>query len=141
MSAEIQHFIGGARQNGRGGRTAAVFNPATGQQSGVVQLASTEDVGEAVAVARKAFPAWAATPPLRRARILDKFLHILEERIDDLAAVITSEHGKVLSDAKGEIQRGMEVVEFATAAPQWKSTPVSLPPHVARCEGFPPTWP
>ncbi|MBK3409894.1 aldehyde dehydrogenase family protein, partial [Methylobacterium ajmalii] len=66
------------------------------------------------AAARAAFPAWAATPPLRRARILNKFLRILEDRIDELAAVITAEHGKVLSDAKGEIQRGMEVVEFAT---------------------------
>ena len=75
-------------------------------------------MNEAIAVAKKAFPAWAATPPLRRARILNKFLGILDARTDELAAVITSEHGKVLSDAKGEIQRGAEVVEFATAAPQ-----------------------
>jgi malonate-semialdehyde dehydrogenase (acetylating)/methylmalonate-semialdehyde dehydrogenase len=100
------------------GRTAPVFNPATGEQTASVSLASTAEVNEAIAVAKKAFPAWAATPPLRRARILNKFLGILDARTDELAAVITSEHGKVLSDAKGEIQRGAEVVEFATAAPQ-----------------------
>ena len=100
------------------GRTAPVFNPATGEQTAAVSLASTAEVNEAIAVAKKAFPAWASTPPLRRARILNKFLRILDERTDELAAVITAEHGKVLSDAKGEIQRGAEVVEFATAAPQ-----------------------
>ena len=114
----IGHFVGGSQVAGRSGRTAPVFNPATGEQSGTVALAGTDEVGAAVAAARAAFPAWAATPPLRRARILNKFLRILEDRIDALAAVITAEHGKVLSDAKGEIQRGMEVVEFATGAPQ-----------------------
>jgi malonate-semialdehyde dehydrogenase (acetylating)/methylmalonate-semialdehyde dehydrogenase len=81
-------------------------------------LASVADVDAAVAAARKAFPAWANTTPLRRARVLNRFLRILEDRIDQLAEVITAEHGKVLSDARGEILRGMEVVEFATAAPQ-----------------------
>ncbi|SFF88740.1 aldehyde dehydrogenase family protein, partial [Methylobacterium sp. yr596] len=118
MPTEIAHFVDGARTPGRSGRTAPVFNPATGEQSGSVALAGPDEVGAAVAAARAAFPAWAATPPLRRARILNKFLRILEDRIDELAAVITAEHGKVLSDAKGEIQRGMEVVEFATGAPQ-----------------------
>ena len=117
MAQTIPFFINGHEVAGKG-RTAAVFNPATGEQTGSVSLASTAEVNEAIAVAKKAFPAWAATPPLRRARILNKFLRILEERTDELAAVITSEHGKVLSDAKGEIQRGAEVVEFATAAPQ-----------------------
>ncbi|HAE46244.1 MAG TPA: methylmalonate-semialdehyde dehydrogenase (CoA acylating), partial [Tistrella mobilis] len=93
-------------------------NPATGEQSGEVALASAAEVRAAVEAAKAAAPDWAETTPLRRARILNRFLHILEERIDELAAVITAEHGKVLSDAKGEIQRGMEVVEFATAAPQ-----------------------
>ncbi|QRE77120.1 CoA-acylating methylmalonate-semialdehyde dehydrogenase [Methylobacterium aquaticum] len=118
MPTEITHFIDGARTPGRSGRTAPAFNPATGEESGRVALASRDEVDAAVASARRAFPAWAATPPLRRARILNKFLRILEDRIDELAAVITAEHGKVLSDAKGEIQRGMEVVEFATGAPQ-----------------------
>ena len=117
MPTDIPHFIDGRRVAGRSGRTGAVFNPATGEQTGSVALASAEEVREAVAAAKKAFPEWAATTPLRRARILNRFLRILEERTDELAAVITAEHGKVLSDAKGEIQRGMEVVEFATAAP------------------------
>ena len=115
---EIPHFIDGVRVPGQGGRSAAVFNPATGERSGSVALGGVADVDAAVAAARRAFPKWAATPPLRRARILNRFLGILEARIDELAAVVTAEHGKVLSDAKGEIQRGMEVVEFATAAPQ-----------------------
>ncbi len=114
----IPHFIDGARVPGQGGRTAPVFNPATGERSGSVALAGGADVDAAVAAAKRAYPQWAATPPLRRARILNRFLGLLESRIDELAAVVTAEHGKVLSDAKGEIQRGMEVVEFATAAPQ-----------------------
>ncbi len=118
MPTEIPHFIDGARVPGRSGRTAPVFNPATGEQTGAVALASRDEVEAAVAVARAAFPAWAATPPLRRARILNKFLAILEARTNELAAVITAEHGKVLSDAKGEVQRGLEVVEFATGIPQ-----------------------
>ncbi|WP_373503719.1 CoA-acylating methylmalonate-semialdehyde dehydrogenase [Aestuariivirga sp.] len=117
MPKLIPHHINGQQVEGRG-RTAPVYNPATGEQTGSVSLASTAEVNDVVAVAKKAFIGWATTTPLRRARILNKFLRILEERTDDLAAVITSEHGKVLSDAKGEIQRGMEVVEFATAAPQ-----------------------
>ncbi|MQT12407.1 CoA-acylating methylmalonate-semialdehyde dehydrogenase [Segnochrobactrum spirostomi] len=117
MPTEIQHFVGGRRVAGTSGRTAPVYNPATGEQTGSVALASTADVGAAVEVAARAAPGWADVTPLRRARILNKFLRILEERTDDLAAAITAEHGKVLSDAKGEVQRGIEVVEFATAAP------------------------
>ena len=117
MVKTIPFFIGGSEVAGTG-RSAPVFNPATGEQTANVSLASTAEVNAAITVAKKAFPEWASTPPLRRARILNKFLRILEERTDELAAVITAEHGKVLSDAKGEIQRGAEVVEFATAAPQ-----------------------
>ncbi|GJD42568.1 Putative 3-oxopropanoate dehydrogenase [Methylobacterium cerastii] len=114
----IEHFVGGARVTGRSGRTAPVFNPATGEQTGAVALASRDEVDAAVASARAAFPGWAGTTPLRRARILNKFLGILQDRIGEMAAVITAEHGKVLSDAAGEIQRGIEVVEFATGIPQ-----------------------
>jgi len=117
MAKNIPHYIGGREVAGRSGRQSPVFNPATGEETARVGLASTAEVNEAVATARKVFPEWAATTPLRRARILNKFLRLLEERTNDLAAVITHEHGKVLSDAVGEIQRGMEVVEFATAAP------------------------
>jgi malonate-semialdehyde dehydrogenase (acetylating)/methylmalonate-semialdehyde dehydrogenase len=118
MAKTITHFIDGKRVNGASDKDQPVFNPATGEQSGSVLLANKADVDAAVKSSAATFPKWAATTPLRRARILNKFLRILEERTDELAAVITSEHGKVLDDAKGEIQRGMEVVEFATGAPQ-----------------------
>jgi malonate-semialdehyde dehydrogenase (acetylating) / methylmalonate-semialdehyde dehydrogenase len=117
MTKQVKHFINGRRTVGGSGRTHAVYDPATGQQSGSVDLAGPDEVREAVAAARAAFPKWADTTPLRRARILNRFLRIAEDRIDDLAAVITSEHGKVLADAVGEIQRGLEVVEFAIGAP------------------------
>ncbi|TWB71777.1 malonate-semialdehyde dehydrogenase (acetylating)/methylmalonate-semialdehyde dehydrogenase [Nitrospirillum amazonense] len=117
MTKSIPHHIAGRPQAGQSGRTAPVYNPATGEETARVDLASVDEVAAAVAAASAAFPAWAATPPLRRARILNRFLRILEDRADELAAVIVSEHGKVHSDALGEIQRGMEVVEFATAAP------------------------
>ena len=118
MPATISNFINGQLVPSKSGRTSPVFNPATGEQSATLGLASATDVKAAVEAARLAFPGWAASPPLRRARILNRFLRTLEDRIDELAQVITSEHGKVLSDARGEIQRGMEVVEFATGAPQ-----------------------
>ena len=116
--AQITHFINGRRVAGGSGRHAAVFNPATGEQSGRVPLASEAEVAAAVRSAQAAFPGWAATPPLQRARILNRFLRLLEGRSGELAAAITAEHGKVLSDALGEVQRGLEVVEFATGAPQ-----------------------
>jgi len=115
---QVKHYINGKQVSGRNGRTSSVFNPATGEQTGLVPIANAADVADAVAAATMAAPGWAATTPLRRARILNRFLRILEERIDELAEVIVAEHGKVRSDAVGEIQRGMEVVEFATAAPQ-----------------------
>jgi malonate-semialdehyde dehydrogenase (acetylating)/methylmalonate-semialdehyde dehydrogenase len=117
MATEITHWIGGRPVSGRSGRTAPVYNPATGEVTGMVALASAEEVAGAVAVARAVAPAWAATTPLRRARILNRFLRLLEEQGDRIAEVITAEHGKVLSDAKGELARGIEVVEFATGAP------------------------
>ncbi|MGF1624652.1 MAG: CoA-acylating methylmalonate-semialdehyde dehydrogenase, partial [Alphaproteobacteria bacterium] len=117
MTATIRHFIGGKLVEGTSGRSSPVFNPATGEQSGAVPLASAQEVAAAVAAAREAFPGWASVTPLRRARILNRFLRLLEENADRIAAAITAEHGKVLSDAMGEVTRGIEVVEFATAAP------------------------
>lgn len=114
----IGHWIGGRAIAGSSGRDAPVFNPATGEETGRVALASAAEVAQAVEAAQAAFLGWAATPPLQRARVLNRFLRLLEERTDELAAAITAEHGKVLSDARGEVQRGLEVVEFATAAPQ-----------------------
>src|SRR5579871_3339833 len=118
MVKTIQHYIDGKFVDGKSGRKTPVFNPATGEQTGELHLANTAQVGEAVAAAKKAAHDWANTTPLRRARILNKFLRILEERTTELATVISAEHGKVVSDAIGEVQRGMEVVEFATGAPQ-----------------------
>jgi malonate-semialdehyde dehydrogenase (acetylating)/methylmalonate-semialdehyde dehydrogenase len=118
MATEIKHFIGGKLVAGKSGRFSPVFNPATGEQSASVPLAGPEEMAEAVALAKQAFPKWASTPPLRRARILYRFLRLIEQHQDRIAAVITAEHGKVLSDALGELARGVEVVEFATAAPQ-----------------------
>src|SRR5437868_3624980 len=103
MVGFIPHFIGGERVAHSGGRVSAVFDPATGEQSGVLPLAGAEIVGAAVARALQAFPEWASFTPLRRARVLNKFLRILEERTDDLAKVITAEHGKTLPDARGEV--------------------------------------
>jgi malonate-semialdehyde dehydrogenase (acetylating)/methylmalonate-semialdehyde dehydrogenase len=117
MATEIQHFIGGRLVPGKSGKFAPVFNPVTGEQTGAVPLAGEAEMAEAVAAAKKAWPAWAATTPLRRARILNRFLRLLEENEQRIAATITSEHGKVLSDAAGELTRGIEVVEFATGAP------------------------
>jgi malonate-semialdehyde dehydrogenase (acetylating)/methylmalonate-semialdehyde dehydrogenase len=115
---EIPHFIEGRRTRGESSRSSPVFDPATGAETGSVLLAVAADVDAAAQAAKRAAAGWANTPPLRRARILNRFLRLLETRIDALAGVITHEHGKVLSDAKGEIQRGMEVVEFASGTPQ-----------------------
>ncbi|MEL6265388.1 MAG: CoA-acylating methylmalonate-semialdehyde dehydrogenase [Pseudomonadota bacterium] len=114
---EIAHFIDNAAVAGTSGRSQPVYDPATGQSGSTVALASRAEVDRAVAAARAAWPAWAATPPLRRARILDRFKMILWERADQLAEVISAEHGKTHDDARGEVIRGLEVVEFATAAP------------------------
>lgn len=115
---QIPHFINGQRTAGAAQRHAAVFNPALGRSQAQVVLAEAQDVEAAVAAAHAAFPAWATLSPLKRSRILFLFKSILEERQRELAAVISSEHGKVESDAQGEVQRGLEVVEFACGIPQ-----------------------
>jgi malonate-semialdehyde dehydrogenase (acetylating)/methylmalonate-semialdehyde dehydrogenase len=115
--SDIPHFIDGKRIAGKSGRGGDVFNPATGEKIRRVEFASPGEVDAAVQSAAKAFPAWAATPPLTRARILFKFLELLAREHDNLARVISEEHGKVFSDAHGEITRGVEVVEFACGIP------------------------
>ena len=117
-TTEVGHYIQGHRVAGTGGRRQAVYNPATGAVARQVALASTDDVNAAVASARAAQPAWGATPPLRRARVLNKFLELLNQQRDTLAAMITAEHGKVFTDAQGEVTRGIDVVEFACGIPQ-----------------------
>ena len=114
---EIAHFIDNARVPGASGRSQPVWNPATGESDKTVALASAEEVGRAVAAAAAAWPAWARTPALRRARILDRFKMILWDRMDRLAEAISAEHGKTHDDAVGEVTRGLEVVEFAVGAP------------------------
>ncbi len=113
----IEHFINGKTVKGRSGRYGDVFNPATGEVAKKVSLANKEEVGQAVAAAEAAFPKWAATPPLVRARVMFKFKTLIEQHMDELAAIITAEHGKVLSDAKGSVIRGLEVVEFVCGIP------------------------
>ena len=117
-TAEIGHYVDGRRSAGSSGRRQPVFNPATGAIARHVALASAAEVDTAVASAKAAFPAWADTPPLRRARVLNAFLGLLNQHRDTLAAMITSEHGKVFSDAQGEVTRGIDIVEFACGIPQ-----------------------
>ena len=111
------HWINGALVAGQSGRFGEVFNPTQGALSGRVSLADAGEVDAAVASAKAAFPAWAATPPLRRARVMFRFRQLLEAHQTELATLIAQEHGKVLADAVGELQRGLEVVEFATGIP------------------------
>ncbi|MDP9038093.1 MAG: CoA-acylating methylmalonate-semialdehyde dehydrogenase [Acidobacteriota bacterium] len=115
---EIPHWIGGRAAPGVSGRVSDVFNPATGRVQACVPLGNAAELNAAVASAEAAFPEWSAQPPLRRARVLFRFRELFEQHLDEIAAIITSEHGKVLADAKGEATRGLEVVEFATGIPQ-----------------------
>ncbi len=110
-------YINGKMAPGTSGRYGEVYNPATGNVTKLVAFASREETQQAIDAAAAAFPAWAATPPLRRARVFFRFKELLEQHVDELAALITSEHGKVLSDARGSITRGIEVVEFACGIP------------------------
>ena len=115
---EVHHWINGQTSVGNSGRFGDVYNPATGEPQARVALATPAEVDTAVAAAAAAFPAWAAQPPLRRARILFRFREIFEQRLDEVAQLLTSEHGKVFSDARGEATRGLENIEFATGIPQ-----------------------
>ncbi|GHC16809.1 methylmalonate-semialdehyde dehydrogenase (acylating) [Kushneria pakistanensis] len=113
----IQHYLNGALTEGQSGRFATVYNPATGEQSAQVALASADETRQAIGIADEAFKRWSRVTPLRRARILFRFKALVEEHADELARLISSEHGKVFSDAKGELTRGLEVVEFACGIP------------------------
>ena len=114
---ELSHWVNGARVAGASGRFGDVFHPASGRVQARVPLATDAEVDAAVQAAARAFPAWAGQPPLRRARVLFRFREIFEQRLDEVAACLTREHGKVNSDARGEATRGLEVVEFATGIP------------------------
>ena len=114
----IDHFINGEHFRGQNKNTVDVFNPASGEITAHVALASAQETEIAITAATEALNSWSKTPPLKRARVMFKFKELLEKNIDELASIITSEHGKVISDAKGEIARGLEVVEFACGIPQ-----------------------
>ncbi len=114
----IGHFINGKAAGGAPGRSQSVFNPATGAVTGNVALASAAEVDAAVASAQAAFAAWADTPPIRRARVLFKFLELVNINKEKLAHMITAEHGKVFTDAMGEVSRGIDIIEFACGIPQ-----------------------
>ncbi|OBA00793.1 CoA-acylating methylmalonate-semialdehyde dehydrogenase [Halomonas sp. G11] len=113
----LSHYLNGQLSAGQSLRTSPVYNPATGEQSAQVALASADETLDAVRIADEAFVAWSKTSPLKRARILFKFKALVEEHTDELARLVSSEHGKVFSDAKGEVTRGLEVVEFACGIP------------------------
>ncbi|OYV30715.1 MAG: methylmalonate-semialdehyde dehydrogenase (CoA acylating) [Thiomonas sp. 20-64-9] len=117
-AADVAHFIAGRIASVEGARKQAIFNPATGAVSRQVELADAAQVDAAVAAAHAAFPKWADMPPVRRARVMFKFLDLLNQHRDTLAAMITAEHGKVFTDAQGEVTRGIEIVEFACGIPQ-----------------------
>lgn len=117
MSYQVPHFIDGQLVLTENPQAQAIFNPATGEVIGVVNFAAATEVNRAVAAAAAAFPAWAAVPPLRRARILFKLKELLEKHIDELANIITREHGKILEDAKGSVLRAIELIEYYCGIP------------------------
>ena len=113
----IQHFINGKSAAGDGARKGQVFNPNTGQAQAEVAFATAKTVGEAVEAAKAALPGWRATNPQRRARVMFAFKQLVEANMDELAELLSSEHGKVIADSKGDVQRGLEVIEFACGIP------------------------
>ena len=117
IASMIPHFIGGERVPGSSRRYADVFDPSVGTVQAQVALASKAEVDAAIANAASAQPAWAATNPQRRARVLSRFVVLIQEHMQELAELLSSEHGKTLADARGDVQRGLEVAEFATGIP------------------------
>ncbi|NJC06745.1 malonate-semialdehyde dehydrogenase (acetylating)/methylmalonate-semialdehyde dehydrogenase [Sphingomonas kaistensis] len=116
MLRQIDHFIGGTSV-AAGDRSGEVFNPSAGDVQATVRLGSATDLQKAVDAANAALPGWAATNPQRRARVMFNFKALVEKNMDELAGILSSEHGKVIADAKGDIQRGLEVIEFACGIP------------------------
>ncbi len=114
---DIRHFVNGSSFEGASGRFGDVFNPNTGEIQARVQLATAGELDLAVQAALKAFPAWSATNPQRRARVMFEFKRLVEANMQDLAEMLSAEHGKVIADSKGDIQRGLEVIEFACGIP------------------------
>jgi malonate-semialdehyde dehydrogenase (acetylating)/methylmalonate-semialdehyde dehydrogenase len=114
---EITNAIGGRRVWTKSGRSQPVYNPATGEEVALVPLSSAEEVGEAIAAAKAAAESWGRTPAQKRARFMFRFKELVESHADDIARAISAEHGKTHADALGEVQRGLEVIEFACGIP------------------------
>src|SRR5438874_10485487 len=114
----IHHWIGGAVYAGQSGRSGPVYNPATGQQTGEVDFATVEEIDRAVQAAKQAFPAWRALSLSRRTELFFRIRELLHQNREEIAKLLTAEHGKVLSDAKGEVARGLEVIEFCCGLPE-----------------------
>lgn len=126
----VGHFIGGAEMApaaGRGGRSGPVYDPSTGEVARHVAFAERAEVEAAVSAAKSAFDGWSKTPPVRRARVLFNYLALVRENRDLLAQIITAEHGKTIADALGEIDRGIEVIEFACGIPQLGMLGINVP--------------
>jgi malonate-semialdehyde dehydrogenase (acetylating)/methylmalonate-semialdehyde dehydrogenase len=132
MVRELSHYVDGQRVAGTSGRFSDVFDPCTGEVQARVPLASADEVRKVIASAEKAQLEWGAMNPQRRGRIVLKFVDLVNEHLDELAALLSSEHGKTLPDAKGDIQRGIEVVEFAAGAARG-GAPTCLPTAVGCC--------
>jgi malonate-semialdehyde dehydrogenase (acetylating) / methylmalonate-semialdehyde dehydrogenase len=114
---DVHHFINGKQVAGTSGRFGDIYNPNTGEVQARVQLATEAELGVAVDSARAAFAGWSTTNPQRRARVMFEFKRLLEANINELAELLSSEHGKVVADSKGDVQRGIDVVEFACGIP------------------------
>ena len=117
MTQELHHFIDGGKVKGTSGRFGDVYNPATGEVTKRVPLASAREPAAAIASAEAALPAWAATPAAKRAQVLFRFRDLVIKHTTELAELLSSEHGKTVPDAKGSVTRGLEVVEFACGIP------------------------
>ncbi|MEC5408051.1 CoA-acylating methylmalonate-semialdehyde dehydrogenase [Paraburkholderia sp. MPAMCS5] len=117
-TTDVVHYIHGERVRGAGARSQPIFNPATGETPRKLLLGDAADVDMAVRSAKAAFPAWSDMPPIRRARVMHNFLHLMNRHRDELAAIITAEHGKVFPDAQGEVARGIDIIEFACGIAQ-----------------------
>src|SRR5437764_15277593 len=114
----ISHWIGGRAVPGESGRSGPVYNPAAGRQTGAVDFASPEEVDRAVQTAKQAFPAWRAQSLSRRTELFFRIRALVHNRREEIAKILTSEHGKVLSDAMGEVARGLEVIEYCCGIPE-----------------------
>src|SRR5437870_10517355 len=118
MTKKLQNYVNGRLVESATSRYASVFNPALGAEASQVPLSTSADVATTVAAAKMALEGWSATPSVRRARVMFELKRLIDEHMNELAGLVTAEHGKVLDDARGSVTRGMEVVEFAAGIPQ-----------------------